>query len=446
MSNKTCLQPNNRRWACPGLYRMPPSADGGICRIKIIRGCLTLHQMYTLAEAAEKYGNHIIELTTRANVQIRGVMANNKQKLIDILINAGLGSSTIEGDDVRNIMLNPTAGFDRNGSVSVIYFAESLLHYLQTSVHYQLLSPKFSFYIDGGEKCFVTKHTNDVWLSLSNNGKFFTFGIASCLPSNQDDISPVGIVSFAKGIEVVDYLLNLLFAAQKQDVAIQRMKHLVSAWGREQISMCLRKKIPDIIPVHYFQRKSSQRRLDLGIHKTRFFGRYYLGIKPPLGRLTPQLLYNIADTATKILSSKYVHVTPWQGLIFPNCAFGEAKALEKSYNSMGLISDNIDPYANILSCSGLPSCASALADTQADAHDLAYILRGKTFPSIHLTGCSKSCMATQSKPITLLAVDFGYYNIYYSDAQKDSKFGRLVANKVTISEIAAVLSTNFSNT
>lgn len=442
MSNQAYLQPNDRRWACPGLYRIPPSADGGICRIKLAHGCLTLQQMHILADAAEKYGNSSVELTTRANIQIRGVNGNSKQKLIDALIAAGLGPLTKAGDDIRNIMINPTAGFDHNGNPFVTHFAENLSHRLQSSPDYQSLSPKFSFYIDGGEDCAVLDHVSDIWLSITEDRKSFAFGVASCPPTAENDIPSLGIVPLARGTEVIDSLLGFLLAARRQDHSIQRMKHLVSVWGYGQIYACLRQKMPDMSSAPSFQRKSLPGRLDLGIHATCFFQRYYLGVKPPLGRLKPHMMHNIAAAAARVLSSPLVRVTPWQGLIFPDCTFDEAETLAAALGHMGLISDSADAYASILCCSGLPGCAAALTDTQTDAHKLTHALQGSTFPPVHLIACSKSCTATQPKPVTLLAVEPGCYDMYYKDKRPDSKFGRLAASKVTINDVAMILSTD----
>jgi len=440
MSNRKYLQHNDRRRACPGLYRIVQSADGGICRVKLDLGRLTLQQMHVLASAAEKYGNGSIELTTRANVQLRGVAENNKQKLIDTLVGCGLGSLTKAGDDIRNIMVNPTAGFDRHGNAFIIKFAEKLSRRLQTSSDYRTLSPKFSFYIDGGETCAILNHINDIWLSITGDGKSFAFGIASCPTTDNSVYHPLGLVALARGEDVVTALLDCLLAAARQNSSIQRMKHFITAWGYERIAACLQQKIPDMSPACSFRRQSSSGRPDLGIHQTCFPDRYYLGIKPPLGRFTPQLLRNVADIAGRILRPQLLHITPWQGLIFPDCSHDEAETLTSACRNIGLVTDTENPYASILCCAGRPGCASALADVQTDARKLADTLPDKTILPVHFAACPKSCTATQAMPVTLLAVQPGFYDIYYEDKNPNSRFGRLAANKVAINDIAVILS------
>jgi len=444
MSNLNYPKSHDRSWACPGFYRIAQSADGGICRIKLDSGRLTLQQMHGLAAAAEKYGNGSIELTTRANIQLRGIRENSRQQLIDILRNCGLGPLTKVGDDIRNIMVNPTAGFDRHGHAFILQFAGELSRRLQISPDYQTLSPKFSFYIDGGEACAILNHISDIWLSITEDGKSFAFGLASCPPVDDSTGAPFGLIPCTRGTDVITALLDCLLAAARQNSSIQRMKHLVREWGYERIITSLQQKIPDISPAGSFRRKSLSGRLDLGIHKTRFFDRYYLGIKPPLGRLTPQLLRHIADTAGQFSISRQLRITPWQSLIFPDCAYDEARNLAGIFRTMSLVVDTADPYAGILCCAGLPGCASALADVQADARKLACLLPEKgIYMPVHLAACPKSCTSTQARPVTLLAVQPGVYDIYYRDGQLDSKSGRLAASKVTINDVAAILSAKF---
>jgi sulfite reductase beta subunit-like hemoprotein len=104
----TALRPS----ACPGLLRIVQALDGGICRIKLNGGSISADQADAVAEAAEQFAGGAIEATNRANLQIRGI-GQQSAALIDRLLAAGLGPRTAAGDDVRNLMLSPAAGIDR---------------------------------------------------------------------------------------------------------------------------------------------------------------------------------------------------------------------------------------------------------------------------------------------------------------------------------------------
>lgn len=429
-----------RTSCCPGLYRLSQAADGWICRIKIDFGRLTLQQLHILADVAWKYGNGCIELTTRGNIQLRGIVKNDQNRLIDMITSCGLGPLVKAGDDIRNVMVNPTANFDQHGSAFVMRFAEALSRKLQTSPSYHVLPPKFSFYIDGGESCAILDHVSDIWLSITNDGRSFAFGIASCPPTNDNAHPPLGMVARERGMDVIIALLDCLFSAAEQNSSIQRMKNLTSFWKINRILSYLQEKIPDISPARSFRRRKQACRHDLGIHKTCFSERYYLGIKPPLGRFTPYLLYSFIEAAKRTLSSDQLRVTPWQSIIFPDCAYDEAKELATLCREMSLAVNTKSPYADIVCCTGLPGCHSACSDVQADARKLANALEGNSNLSLNFVACSKSCTSTQEKPVTLLAVKPGFYDIYYKNKEMSSKFGKLAASNVAIDDVTEILS------
>ena len=81
----------DRRFACPGLFRMPKANDGGICRIKLSLGQLQSTQMLGVADATTQYADGQIELTTRGNLQLRGVQKHHEEKLVDTLLSLCLG-------------------------------------------------------------------------------------------------------------------------------------------------------------------------------------------------------------------------------------------------------------------------------------------------------------------------------------------------------------------
>ncbi len=153
--------------ACPGLLRIVAALDGGICRIKLAGGVISADQARAVAQAAERYAGGVIEATNRANLQIRGIGAQH-QPLIDSLLAAGLGP-TAEGsrcgselvgapnpasaesdvsrvsgaDDVRNLMLSPSAGIDARMLIDTRPLAAQILASLQGQPRFHQLSAKF---------------------------------------------------------------------------------------------------------------------------------------------------------------------------------------------------------------------------------------------------------------------------------------------------------------
>jgi sulfite reductase beta subunit-like hemoprotein len=94
------------------LLRIVQALDGGICRIKLNGGSISGDQADAVADAAEQFAGGVIEATNRANLQIRGI-GEQSAALIERLLAAGLGPKHPASDDVRNLMLSPAAGIDR---------------------------------------------------------------------------------------------------------------------------------------------------------------------------------------------------------------------------------------------------------------------------------------------------------------------------------------------
>jgi hypothetical protein len=80
-----------RASACPGLLRIVAARDGGICRIKLPGGELSAAQAAVIADVSERYAAGVVELTNRANLQVRGVRSGHEAALIAALVDAGLG-------------------------------------------------------------------------------------------------------------------------------------------------------------------------------------------------------------------------------------------------------------------------------------------------------------------------------------------------------------------
>src|SRR5215510_5840321 len=89
---------------CPGALRPMDSGDGLLVRIRPLCGALSLDQAAGIADLAGRLGNGHIDLTRRANLQIRGLTDKRLTELQIELAKLGLLDPDAETEAVRNVM------------------------------------------------------------------------------------------------------------------------------------------------------------------------------------------------------------------------------------------------------------------------------------------------------------------------------------------------------
>ncbi|MFE5851788.1 hypothetical protein ACFQ61_00975 [Streptomyces sp. NPDC056500] len=102
--------------ACPGSLRLHRADDGALARIRIPGGVLRPAQAEALLMAARRLGDGELHLTSRGNVQLRGLGEQCGGELAQLLGNAGLLPSATH-ERVRNIVASPLAGLDELGEL-----------------------------------------------------------------------------------------------------------------------------------------------------------------------------------------------------------------------------------------------------------------------------------------------------------------------------------------
>ncbi|MDX3227807.1 nitrite reductase [Streptomyces sp. ME19-01-6] len=111
--------------ACPGALRLHPADDGALARVRLPAGLLTACQALVLALAAEELGDGRLDLTSRGNLQLRGLAPGCGAGLAARLRTAGLLPSD-RHDRVRNIVASPLSGLDGAGHTDVSAWAREL--------------------------------------------------------------------------------------------------------------------------------------------------------------------------------------------------------------------------------------------------------------------------------------------------------------------------------
>ncbi|WP_081737529.1 MULTISPECIES: precorrin-3B synthase [Pseudomonas] len=407
--------------ACPGLLRIVPARDGGLCRVKLPGGRLTAAQARAIAAASARWASGVLELTNRANLQLRGVRADGAAALVAELQAAGLGPADPAADDVRNLLLSPSAGRDPQQLRDVRPLAAELLALLEGDRRLHGLSAKFALQLDGGEALARLDHPHDVWLSARAEG--YVLGLAG----TPLDI-PVGLIAPGQEVATVARLLHrfLDLAGPEQ----HRMRQLLAQRTLAELLAEL-----DLLPVPPSLRAPADAALRLGSHQQRQAGLHWIGAQPALGRLPAKSLATVADLAEHHGNGD-LHLTPWQGLLLPDVPVDQAPELLAALAALELTTDPAAPLGRLVACTGSQGCAKGQADTKGDALRLAEQLPADV--EVHLSGCPRSCALAGQAPHTLLAVALGRYDLFVRDATQPGP-GRRRATHLSLDEAAAWL-------
>jgi precorrin-3B synthase len=408
--------------------RIVQALDGGICRIKLDGGSISADQADAVADAAERFASGAIEATNRANLQIRGI-GEQSVELIDSLLAAGLGPKNAAGDDVRNLMLSPSAGIDRQLLFDTRPLAEQILATLQTHPRFHELSAKFAVQLDGGEALAMLEHPHDLWLSaFERDGEvLLAFGLAGC-PTDR----AAGTVTLENGHALVVAVLELFLELARPEQT--RMRHLLEELPMLAFLEPLRERVA-IKNVVGRQRPPVASDLHIGVHGQTAGDRVYVGAVPALGRLDPDMLRAVARLAREFGDGS-LRFTPWQSLLLPNVKSTDAAQVLQHLTPLHLLCDASEPLSRLIACTGSSGCGKGLADTKHDARLLATLL--PQAQHVHLSGCPRSCAAAHRAPATLLAVSPGHYDLYFRDATLPG-FGALHARNLTIEAAATLL-------
>ncbi|MEU5897070.1 cobalamin biosynthesis protein CobG [Streptomyces venezuelae] len=135
--------------ACPGALRLHRADDGLLARLRLPGGILTSRQVLALEAAAERLADGNLSVTSRGNIELRGLGDACAGELSALLADAGLLPSE-RHERVRNVVASPLAGTDGTGHADVQLWARELDGLLCAEDWTPRLSGRFLFALDDG--------------------------------------------------------------------------------------------------------------------------------------------------------------------------------------------------------------------------------------------------------------------------------------------------------
>lgn len=373
--------------ACPGTLRLHAADDGALARIRLPGGVLSTGQARALAVAARRLGDGDLHLTSRGNVQLRGLPQGCGAALAELLDAAGLLPSR-EHERVRNVVASPLSGLDGGGFRDVRPWLTALDTSLCASRAAEGLSGRFLFAVDDGRGDMSGLGADVTVRALADGGAWLAPG--SVRVSAED--APRAALAAAEAF---------LEAARSHGKRAWRVSEL--GVSREEMGRLVRDRL-DCGGIGHEDHPEPAGVAD-GPPPGAVEGA--LSVHVPLGRLSAHQWEELTDVAGSEL-----RLTPWRGVVLPTAGMatgGAAEALAR-LGAAGLVTDRASPWLHVGACIGRPGCAEAHADVRADA---ARALDAAGDPGLPLywSGCDRRCGHPRTDHVEVVAAPDGGYRL-----------------------------------
>ncbi len=355
---------------CPSALRPMLSGDGLVVRLRPRGGRLSAKQAAGIAELARRCGNGLIDLTGRANLQIRGVSEKSHPLLIVGLDRLGLVDAELQSETQRNILVNPFWCGDDDTPL----LAAELEHALAKGS--LGLPEKFGFAIDCGEGRVLTQAQADIRIERGTDGSLIlrADGISRGRSMARDAIIH-GAITLAEW-----------FAASggAQDGRGRMAPHVASGAklpghlaGEMQPVSTLTVPKPGLVAA--------------GALVAVAFGQIWSETLAWLASLGPGL-----------------RLAPWRMLL--------VEGLRDMPTAKGLVIRADDPLLRVVACTGAPKCPQAFVETREFATTLAPHLPPDV--RLHVSGCAKGCAHPAAASITLVGTPDGFDLVRLGNARQ----------------------------
>jgi ferredoxin-nitrite reductase len=120
-ANEAPDKENIFRFKWNGLFYLAPNKEAFMCRLRIPGGVLKTFQLRELARIAQELTTGYVQITTRANLQLRLIEPKNAPEVLQRIQSIGPHTRGAGADNIRNITANPTAGIDPHELIDVLH-------------------------------------------------------------------------------------------------------------------------------------------------------------------------------------------------------------------------------------------------------------------------------------------------------------------------------------
>ncbi|TFE34924.1 nitrite reductase [Frankia sp. B2] len=425
------------RDACPGVLTTHPAADGALARLRLPGGRLTAAAAKTLAGCAREFADGHLELTSRANVQLRGLADGTAEELAARVSAVGLLPSTTH-ERVRNIVGSPLSGRGEAGCRDIAPVVAELDRRLCADPALAALPGRLLFAVDDGSGDLAGLPAD---LALR------------ALPSGEMLLAVAGATR-ALRLPVHVAVPALLAAARAFIEARAAAGTAATAWriaelpggpgGQDGLlaAAATEAGVVGIVQAAGIAQAAGSATVRAGAwpgpHPQRD-GRRALTVLVPLGRLSADQLDLLTAAAAAgggdgaggagDAEDGVLVVTPWRSVVLRDLDPAEATRWSGAAADAGLVVDPASSWVGVTSCAGRPGCARALADVRRDAavsvriraddpsapthpagrpRALPPVPVGPALAPVHWSGCERRCGQPGGRVVEVVATGSGY--------------------------------------
>lgn len=353
-----------------------------------------------LADVSAEHGNGHLELTSRANVQIRALGKRSIEPVAVRLTAAGLLPSATH-ERVRNIVASPLAGRVPPGRWDVRPATRELDRRLIAESQLAELSGRFLFGLDDGSADIAPMRPDLGVLPVADQSlALMMAGHDVGLRLYRDDVVPA-LLAGARA-----------FLAERaaQDSQAWRLDGLTAGLARVK-GRLLKSADCDLWESAEPLMVRSPGKRPVGVLK-QTDGLVSVGLHVPLGALSAEQAASLARVARTCGHRGVITITPWRSVVLGDLELAAATDCVRALVGVGLIIDPESAWLGVTACAGRPGCAKAQADVRADATAVVAGARAGTRDSrslpVYWAGCDRRCGKPAEGAIEVLAAGGSY--------------------------------------
>jgi ferredoxin-nitrite reductase len=440
-----------------GVFHRPQTPGGFMMRLRAPGGRLTSEQVRAIADVAAGFGHGAADITSRQNIQLRGLALHDIPEVIARLDAAGVSSMQTGLDNVRNYIGCPLAGIDGGQFIDTTELLADLGRAHLGARAYSNLPRKFNLSLAGCREDCGHAETQDLgFVPATYAGEHgdiagFNVLVGGALGGTSPRLAtPLDV--FVEPHEVVGLFTALLRVFRdhgpREKRTQARLKWLLMDWGEERMRAAVEAEFGCTLRRAGRDERGTMAGDHLGVHAQRQAGLSYIGLHVPVGRITVAQLREVARLSD-VYGAGDVRLTLDQNVIIPHVAdallpaFLDEPLLETLSPEPGAL------WRNLVTCTGNDYCHYSLIDTKNRAVELVTELerRGVDAPEgtrIHMSGCVHACGKHHVADIGLQGANVRVGDCVEEAAEvfthgalgADARLGKRATGKVLMSDMA----------